>query len=219
MNEFVTFQSFYTEEEALDIFGVLKEKGIEGKIEKPGELLDRTFIGDNLEKKVFLKIRSDDFQKANKILDARIEQNISALEKDYYLFSFTDNELLEIINKPDEWSRQDFLIAKKILKDRGETIPEEKIEEIKSERIRELENPEKETGSWIAFGYLLALFGIPGIIFGLVIMSSKKILPTGRKVYVYNLNSRNHGRNVLIISGIVLLLAIIKWFTVNLRTY
>ena len=87
MNEFVLFQSFFTEDEATSVIEPLKENGIDYQLERSKELLDRAFIGDNLEKKVFLKIKSSDFSKANEILNARILQNITALEKDYYLFS------------------------------------------------------------------------------------------------------------------------------------
>ena len=55
MNDFVLFQSFFTEEEATPVIDILRENGIDHRLEKSKEILDRTFIGDNLEKKFFLK--------------------------------------------------------------------------------------------------------------------------------------------------------------------
>src|SRR5687767_814772 len=132
MNDFLLFQSFYTEEEANDLMDFLSENNIECKIEKPKELLDRNFIGYDLDKKVFVKIRSSDFTRANEILDKQIIQNISNLDADYYLTFFTNDELLDIINNPGEWSRQDFFIAKKILEERGTTLSDEKVKQIKT---------------------------------------------------------------------------------------
>ena len=158
MNEFVLFQSFLTEDEAALTIGTLKENDIEYRIERFKEPLDATIAGDIIQNKIFLKIRSRDFPKANEALDKVILNNISALEKDYYLFSFTNSELLEIIQKPDEWSRQDFLIARKILNERGTELPDEKINAIKSGRIKELSKPETGHMSWIILGYAFLLF-------------------------------------------------------------
>ena len=190
---------------------ILGENGIDHRLEKSKEILDRTFIGDNLEKKFFLKIRSSDFLKANEILDARILQNITALEKDYYLFAFTNAELHEIIMKPDEWSRQDFIIARKILAERGEYINEEIINDLKSKRINELSREESEPTLTIISGYILALlFSIVGLFFGLTFLTAKKVIPNGKKVFTYSRNTRKHGRNIVILSATSLLLLVMN---------
>jgi len=210
MNDFVLFQSFFTEEEASFVIEILKENGIEHQLEKSKEILDRTFVGDNLEKKIFLKIRSSDFLKVNEIMDARILQNITALEKDYYLFSFTNAELHEIIMKPDEWSRQDFIIARKILAERGEYINEEIINDLKSKRINELSREESEPTLTIISGYILALlFSIVGLFFGLTFLTAKKVIPNGKKVFTYSRKTRKHGRNIVILSAVFLFLFVL----------
>src|SRR5688572_1665615 len=174
MNEFVLFQSFFTEDEAVSVIESLKENGIAYQLEGSKELLDRAFIGDNLEKKIFLKIKSSDFFKANEILDAHIMQNIISLEKDYYLFSFTNDELTEILRKPDEWSRQDFLIARKILEERGQPMNEAVIKDLRSKRINELSREESEPTLIIIAGYILALlFSLVGLFFGLAFLTAK----------------------------------------------
>jgi len=210
MNDFVLFQSFFSEEEAASVIDILRENGIDHRLEKSKEILDRTFIGDNLEKKFFLKIRSSDFLKANEMLDARILQNITALEKDYYLFSFTNAELHEIIMKPDEWSRQDFIIARKILAERGEYINEEIINDLKSKRINELSRAESEPTVTIILGYILALlFSIVGLFFGLTFLTAKKVIPNGKKVFTYSTKTRKHGRNIVILSAVFLFLFVL----------
>jgi len=211
MNEFVLFQSFFTEDEATSVIEPLKENGIDYQLERSKELLDRAFIGDNLEKKVFLKIKSSDFSKANEILNARILQNITALEKDYYLFSFTNDELVEILRRPDEWSRQDFLIARKILGERGQYINEEMIKDLRSKRINELSRQESEPTLTIIAGYILALLlSLVGLFFGLAFLTAKKNIPNGKKVFTYSRNTRKHGRNIVILSAASLLLLVMN---------
>lgn len=211
MNEFVLFQSFFTEDEAAYTIQQFRENGIDYRLDRSKELLDRAFIGENLEKKFFLKIRSSDFTKANQVLDARILQNITALEKDYYLFSFTNDELIEILRKPDEWSRQDFLIARKILDERGEHISEDVINDLKSKRINELGREESEPILSIMAGYILALLvGIVGLFFGLAFMTAKKNIPNGKKVFTYSRSTRKHGRNIVIISAVSLFILLMN---------
>ena len=211
MNEFVLFQSFFTEDEAAYIIEQFREKGIDYRLDRSKELLDKAFIGENLEKKFFLKIKSSDFFRANQVLDARILQNITALEKDYYLFSFTNDELIEILRRPDEWSRQDFLIARKILDERGQHINEEVIKDLKSKRINELSREESEPTLTIIAGYILALFlSLVGLFFGLAFLTAKKNIPNGKNVFAYSRNTRKHGRNIVILSAVSLLLLVIN---------
>jgi len=211
MNDFVLFQSFYTENEAASVIEQLRENGIDYRLERSKELLDKAFIGEDLEKKIFLKIKSFDFSRANQVLDAHILQNIAALEKDYYLFSFTNDELIEILRKPDEWSRQDFLIARKILDERGQPINEEVIKDLKSKRINELSREESEPTSTIIAGYILAvLFSLVGLFYGLTFLTAKKNIPNGRRVLTYSRSTRKHGRNIVILSAVSLFLLVMN---------
>ena len=127
------------------------------------------------------------------------------------MFSFTNEELIEILSKPDEWSRQDFLIARKILEERGQHIKEELITELKSNRINELSREESEPTLTIVAGYILALLvGIVGLFFGLAFLTAKKNIPNGKKVFTYSRNTRKHGRNIVIISAVSLFILLMN---------
>jgi hypothetical protein len=211
MEEFVQFQSFATEAEAAVVADVLKENNIAFIIRKAKEPLDHTIAGETPDDLVFLLLRSSDFSRANEILDNQVLKNLSDLEADYYLYSFTNDELFEVLNKPDEWSRQDVLVAGKILSDRGIQLKQEDIRELKIKRMKELEAEEKEPRATIFSGYMLAfLFSIIGIFFGLAFLTAKKVLPDGRKVFTYNSVARRHGRNIVVISSVMIILLIVK---------
>jgi hypothetical protein len=214
MNEFLVFRSFYSEEEALSLLEFFKEKGIDCSIVKHRPIVDKVYIGTNYDREFHITIKGSEFNKANEILDFQISQNISQIESDYYLHSFTDEELLEIIEKPDEWNNQDLVISKKILQDRGFSISEAEITEKKLDRIKNLEKPDKEGGLFIILGYFFSLFfGLFGIGFGLLIINSKKTLPDGRKVFVYDIRTRGHGKNILIIGLIMTTLVFVRILT------
>lgn len=125
------------------------------------------------------------------------------------MYSFYNDELLEIMRRPDEWSKQDFFVAKKILTERGVYFSEKDISDMKWKRIKEIGQPEAGSPFWIVIGYILSLGGIVGFLFGLAYLTAKKILPDGSKVLVYDEATRNHGRNMLILSSIFIVIDII----------
>lgn len=188
---------------------LFSKSGIDNVIVKVKPIVDEVIIGDDMDKKIHVKIRDSDFKKANEIIEEQIKENISQIGEDYYLYSFSDEELLEIINKPDEWSRQDYYVARKILGERGSALSEKQISEIRWKRMKEIGTQERGSIFWIVIGYILSLGGVPGFLFGLSYLNARKILPDGSKVFVYDEGTRNHGRNILIISCIFILVDIL----------
>ena len=209
MNDYVSFQSFHSEEEASSLAEIFSKNNIDCTIVKAKPIIDSVIIGEDAEDKIYLKIKNSDFKKANEVLQKQIEENLDKIGDDYYLYSFSNNELLEIINKSDEWSKQDFFVAKKILTERGLSISEKDISKIRWERIKEIGKQEKGSTFWIIIGYIFSIGGIFGFFFGLGYLTAKKILPDGNRVFVYDEATRNHGRTMLIISSIFILIDIL----------
>jgi hypothetical protein len=219
MSQFEVFKSFYTYSEALTMFEFLEQEGIPCKIENMKPIADKVFVGDGMEMETLLKIPSDYFSKANRIIDKKITEQISQLEDDYYLFTFTDMELMDIIRQPYEWSNQDVIIARHLLNQRGYDISEKLVELTKAEKLSELAQPEKISWEWIVTGYIASLFGIFGLIGGLVILNSKKLLPDGNKVVTYDQQARHHARNIIIISSILIFTILVEIFTGRLHRF
>lgn len=207
MNKFITYQSFYTMEEAENCASILEENNIIVRIETDKPLLDKQIIGEDLDLNVHLKIREEDYSKADAVMDSMAEEVAEEIveEKDeHYLLKFSNEELINVIRKPDEWSKQDYFLSHKILSDRGVIIPDEKISAYKAERLHELSQPESGVNGWLALGYLLAVLGgLLGIPFGYLLMSSKKIVPDGSLVYLFDEKTRAHGKIICILSLII----------------
>lgn len=212
-DELLVFRSFYTEEEAISLMEFFKEKGIDCSVVKFRPILDKVYVGINYDREFHVRIKGYEFSNANEMLDRHIDQHISEIGEDYYLHSFTNNELLEIIEKPDEWNNQDIVISKKILRDRGVTITDKEVAEKKLSRIKSLEKPDTENAVFIFLGYFFSLFAFFGIGFALLVLNLKKTLPDGRKVFLYDTGTRGHGKNMLIIASITTALFFLKVFS------
>ncbi|RZJ49712.1 MAG: hypothetical protein EOO44_17795 [Flavobacterium sp.] len=174
---------------------------------------DPTFANNNFGTEFCIKIKKEDFEKVNKIIESKSEIELDEVNKDYYLLSFSDDELIEVISKSDEWNKFDVSLAKKLLKERGQEITPEKIEEIKKQRIAELSKPEASQKGYIILGYITAfLGGLLGIFVGWHLLTYKKTLPDGNKVYAYSEEDRKQGNRILIIG----LVFFVFWFTVQM---
>ncbi|MDH7462268.1 hypothetical protein QEG73_13300 [Chitinophagaceae bacterium 26-R-25] len=212
-NAFVTFQRFNDPELANATAEKLKENNIEALIENGRQFFNPNFANNAVEADIELKLKQSDFARAEKIIESLYNESIDNVDKDYYLFEFTTAELKEIISKPDEWGKFDYQLAQKLLKERGVDLSEAKISSLKEQRTKQLAEPESVSSNWIIAGYILPfIFGFPGIVFGWIIAYSKKSLPDGQKVFIYNNKARAHGRRIFRISLIVVGLTLLGKF-------
>lgn len=201
--QFVTFQKFNDQEAASELGSLLKENNIEYLLEDCSASFDPSFANSTLGKDFRIKLKKQDFEKADNLLQNISLKQFDTVDKDYYLFGFTDSELMEIITKRDEWGQFDFLFAQKLLKDRGKEIKPEVVELLRKQRIAELAKPEENQKAWIYAGYITAfLSGFLGFFIGWHLSSHKKTLPNGDRVYSYSKPDRIHGIRILIIGAI-----------------
>ena len=203
-DSFSIFRKFATKEQALGLQDLLKEANIDSILGDNIPQVDHTFTGSKLQHEYEVRIDATDFEKAEKMLEQRVQDEIDQIDKDYYLFEFTDDELYEILQKPDEWNPYDYTLAQHLLKQKGKQVDKEHLEALKQERLDELAKPEKDQKVWIILGYILSILGgLLGVIIGYVLWTSKKTLPNGQKVYSFIENDRKHGKTIFYIGLVI----------------
>lgn len=213
--KYVTYQKFNTLVEVEVILDILKQNDIQYKLEDNRQLTPSVIFGESSEANIRLKLKQSDFEKADNLINAFIETTIGTIDEDYYLLSFSDEELLEVVNKRDEWSHYDYNVAKIELKKRGIEISEKLDKALKENRLNELKHEETGSGIWTSVGYISAfLGGFIGIAIGLSLWKSKKTLPSGDRVYVYNSNARLNGMYITIL-GLIMFITYMIVFLLN----
>src|SRR6202000_3455829 len=151
---FLTFQQFNDPALAENLVELLIENKIAYEVEDEIMTINPlTAINNELTKVYRVRINADDFTKVNQLLKERDDQYINDVEKDYYLFDFTNDELTEILEKEDEWSSFDHELAKKSLAERGVDVDIVKLTCISESRLNELRQPEKQQTTWKYLGY------------------------------------------------------------------
>jgi hypothetical protein len=101
-------------------------------------LLEPGFFKNTVEPNIHLKVRATDLDRAHEVLEEYYEHRLQDVDPNYYLLSFTDIELLDIVAKPDEWGHFDYVLARQLLAERGLPIPDETIRQMKQQRHRQL---------------------------------------------------------------------------------
>ena len=210
MEELISLKKFNTIEEANGVVELLEKSDIFMKIVTEKVAEDATFAGNTLLTQICVKIKPADLETVQNLLAELEEVNIDKLEPDYYLFDFSDDELIEMLQRPDEWSLNDFHWAQEILKQRGKEPDKAQIEMWKQNRLDILSQPEAVTSTHVKTAYMFCfLGGVIGIMMGRHINSYKKTLPNGAKVFTYDADSQRKGKSIAYFGIVCLVVEVI----------
>ena len=205
--ELSTYRKFIYKDDALELIKILEENHITYELANNSSQLDSSFGGDINTKQFELKIQKEDFEVVEKLEEELVKADVENAEEDYHLFDYSDEELIEMVTKKEEWNKFDYLLALKILKQRGKEINPELLKVINKQRIESLSTQEESPTWLIIIGYASAFFaGFLGVFIGGYLMYYKKALPNGDKIYGFERKDRNHGQNILILSGAAFLI-------------
>jgi len=200
MGTYSVLKRFSNLDEAQECHKLLSERGIETRLADNLPPVDITFSGNTVGHQYEIQIDPVNFAYAESILEEQEIQALPLVEEDHYLYQFTDEELLDIFQKPDEWSKLDYALAREILLKRGKEIDQGNLDLLKQERLMQLRKPDPSQTYWIIFGYIsAALGGLLGIVIGYMLFSSKKSLPNGERVFSYSDHDRKQGTNIFYI--------------------
>jgi hypothetical protein len=203
-DNFLTFQKFNDPELAATMCETLRSQGIECEVVNEAPKFDISFANNKFDPTIHLKVPSGDFVRAHAALETYYRQQLDTLDPDYYLLSFSDEELLDVVEHPDEWGALDYALAKQLLAKHGMPVTASQEAAIQQQRLAQLSHTEPTQPQWIFFAYLLSiLFPLVGFFLGYALAFSKKNLPNGEQAFIYATGARRHGRRVMVISVIV----------------
>ncbi|MFK8038888.1 MAG: hypothetical protein AB8B74_11395 [Crocinitomicaceae bacterium] len=213
---YVKFRRVLDRERGNDIRRQLADHQIDSDLTDISTQFDINNVGGISHCQFEIQIAPENFEKAEQILEDNAKSIILELDESHYLYEFSKEELYGIIQKPDEWSPTDYLLAQKILRDKGEVIDDKQLKRFKDERYQSLDEPRYTNALWI-FAYVCAFFldTVLGVILGAIILGAKRTLPNGESAYYYSQRNRNHAKVIIPLGIIVFLIHI--WFSLRLR--
>lgn len=239
MKELINFQTFSNEGDAAAAADKLINGGIEAIVTKKTTRGDAVFQPGDYADDYILKVAPDNFEKANKILFTITEIDLSNVPANHPLLSLNINELKDVVAKGDEWGADNYALALSLLSNKGITITDEELKQMKHERLLLLAKKKPYNKSLIATAYLLALFPFvlnvvriynrseylfpgmtwyfPGVLSPLYawsIFTAKTTLPNGQRVLTYDNASIKHGMRILVANILAWLTNIIILFII-----
>jgi len=134
MKKFVNYQTFSNVEEASDLIDLLNANNISFEIDDSSLRYDISNANSNpLEKGLIVKICSRDIEKADKLY---LKDKAESFD-DHFLYTFSDNDIIDVIVNPEDWTAEEVAIADKILKQRNIKPSAELIKSLRKEKIIE----------------------------------------------------------------------------------
>ncbi|HSQ42668.1 MAG TPA: hypothetical protein VLM37_10350 [Fibrobacteraceae bacterium] len=200
-DEWMTLQTYASAEEAQPLMELLRENQLTYQLvedaHKTGDSLNLQLENRGISA-FHVQVLSKDIDRASRILDLSAGKLVQEIEEDDYISKFSEEELLEILHKPDEWNQTDVQLALKFLRERGHEIPDDQVKEWFLQRLHDLERPEPPSTALLLLGYGFSLLGgIIGCMIAVQLLLSRKRLPDGRKILIYSSSARLHGRIML----------------------
>lgn len=205
-----SFKTLATQEAADEMVQALASGDIPAKVRKEEYNLLPAYGGASVTSNYDILIDPKDKLKAEEIDSKITAEFLDSIDPEHYLFSFSDQELLDVLGHKHEWNEIDLLLSEKILTDRGVPINRERIKKANDERFEELAEPKKGKPFWIALGYLGALLGgLLGLMISYSVVKAKRKLPNGTFVHDYDEDTRRQARIIFVLSLIVIIGAIL----------
>ena len=138
MEEFIEYQRFSSLEEAAVLLDLLDVNQIPFKIDDSATRFDMTATSTNpLDSGIVIQVREIDKDKVDKLNQCSPETP----ENDHYMYSLSDNDIIDAVVNPDDWTNEEHILAKEIFKQRN-LKPTAEI--IKSSRKKKIETEKKE---------------------------------------------------------------------------
>ncbi len=218
---YTLFRAFRTEEDAQFFIDILKDSDVDYKLEAYQKTSDNIYTDsfgageEAMGLKCLLMIAEDDVEKAQIELRKHLVEYFSNAnnEENTLLNEFSDDELVDVLKKPDEWNEEDVVFAQALLKKRGIEVSDETVEKYRSERLEILRK--SKFGGWgtIVICYILSLLGgICGLIMAISLLGKTRLF-NGEKVYMYDKLTRTNAVINFVIS-IFVIIAVVLYFVV-----
>lgn len=204
-SRYIELQRCRDSESVDDVTRVLDAEGITYRLGADAPRADLTLLVGSNEPQVIVSVLEDEYDAARAAMEA--DSLRTALPPDHHLLTSTDEEILNIVARPEEWSPYDVAHARRIMNERG-LVPA-RIETVRKGLLQEIHTGKRAPTSLILAGWVFSLLGgLFGFAIGCSLHYSTEDTPEG-KFPTYDARSRRMGKGMLYLSSIVTILILV----------
>jgi len=170
MDEFIEYQRFATLDDASFLIDLLDANQIPFKIDDSATRFDLAATTINpLEGGIVLQIRQSNKERVDQI---NFKTTETSSINDHYMYSLSDNDIIDVVVNPDGWTEEELILAKEISKQRNLKPTAELIKSLRKDKevvntIDETRqnNIIKNSSSWFLWIAILSSCNIIAFIF------------------------------------------------------
>ena len=166
MENFIEYQRFPTIESAVELIDILEENDISYRInDSLGSFDIAASSMSPFDKQVVVFIEEDNFEEVNLLFINDNSPKEDNADNDHYLYTFSDEDIIEVIANPEDWAELEVTLAKQIANQRDLKITAAAIKSARKEKMEEQFKVIQETQATVSAGYSWFLWiGILSII-------------------------------------------------------
>ena len=228
-NNLILLKNFYNEDNAQKAKILLERNNIFHKYIRSRSNIEKTFVSSNSNPTEIWVLNSD-FEKSYELFKKIIPETGP---DDIQIDNFSDKELSEIIMNSDEWHESYITKAKEELNKRGIKIKEDEINLHMAEKLEALKIGTEVHPAVIFILWLTVIFAVPflflgffggifafiGTISGYYFWYMKSKAFNNEKYYVFNKNTRMHGKYMFFTGLIWIISFIVKLYIHYSKTF
>lgn len=155
MEEFIEYQRFSTLDEATILTDLLDVNQIPFKIDDSAMRFDMAATSINpLESGVVIQIREIDKDRVDNLNQRSAETQVN----DHYMYTLSDNDIIDAVVNPDDWTKEEHILAQDIFKQRKLQATAETIKSTRKEKIDNEKKDQVIQKGQIFFGAVLFLW-------------------------------------------------------------
>ena len=166
MSEFKEYLKFSDMEKATEYTSVLEKHNIPFEIDDVSMRFKLTSNHNSWENQFILKIKDSDIEKTQELFETEIDKEVKNITPDHYLYTFADEDILDVIANQNEWTKSEVKLALKIANERNIELSAQSIKSAKKlpeTKPKEIATNTLETAQvWF---WLVGIFSIANSIF------------------------------------------------------
>lgn len=138
-----------------------RSAGIPAAIRTNAGVMSETLLGQAPAEHHVL-IDGSDFPRAHALLDAEAKSLVASVGDDHPLHTFTNEELMEVLAKPHEWTPLDVRLAQHLLTEQGVPLSEWIVSDLNARSVSRMSEHDRGSTMLIIIGVLISL-ALPGL--------------------------------------------------------
>ncbi|WP_306643080.1 hypothetical protein [Sanyastnella coralliicola] len=195
---------YQNREQATELAKQLIDDGVNAYVADNSGAVDLTFSNSKINEEFQVLVDGHQYVDAMNFLVERAEKELHHIPEDHYLYSFTDEEIMDVLRDFDEWNEVDIALSSKIAKDRNLPITSMVIDD-KKDSVE----PNDQIGIIVIAYILLLIAPIVSAIIGWILAYYKKQDKQGSLYYVYSERAQKQGKIVMWLGIIFLALFVL----------